>query len=92
MYSKSQTIKKQRYDKSHQEPDFKEEDQVLISTFKFNNLRGPKKIRDSFLGPFTIIRLIGKNSVEVRLTEEFSRKQPVFPVSLAKSYHQKDGE
>ncbi|MBW0515397.1 hypothetical protein O181_055112 [Austropuccinia psidii MF-1] len=27
--------------------------------------------------------------MEVRLTEEFSRKHPVFPVSLVKSYFQK---
>ncbi|MBW0482304.1 hypothetical protein O181_022019 [Austropuccinia psidii MF-1] len=39
-------------------------------------------------GPFTIIKLIGKNAVEVRLTEEFSRKHPVFPVSLVKPYFQ----
>ncbi|MBW0583318.1 hypothetical protein O181_123033 [Austropuccinia psidii MF-1] len=60
------------------EPDFKEGDQVLVSTLNFNNLKGPKKMRDSFLGPFTIIRLIGKNAVEVKHTEEFSRKHPVF--------------
>ncbi|MBW0477137.1 hypothetical protein O181_016852 [Austropuccinia psidii MF-1] len=36
-------------------------------------------MRDSFLGPFTIIKLIGINAVEVKLTEEFSRKHPVFP-------------
>ncbi|MBW0559595.1 hypothetical protein O181_099310 [Austropuccinia psidii MF-1] len=41
-------------------------------------------MRDSFVGPFTIIKLIGKNAVEVKLTEEFSRKHPVFPVSLVK--------
>ncbi|MBW0552238.1 hypothetical protein O181_091953 [Austropuccinia psidii MF-1] len=35
-------------------------------------------MRDSFVGPFTIIKLIGKNAVEVKLTEEFSRKHPVF--------------
>ncbi|MBW0462753.1 hypothetical protein O181_002468 [Austropuccinia psidii MF-1] len=29
-----------------------------------------------------------ENAVEVRLTEEFSRKQPVFPVSLVKPYFQ----
>ncbi|MBW0581203.1 hypothetical protein O181_120918 [Austropuccinia psidii MF-1] len=61
------------------EPDFKEGDQVLVSTLNFNNLKGPKKMRDSFLGPFTIIRLIGKNEVEVRLTEVSSRKHPLFP-------------
>ncbi|MBW0469909.1 hypothetical protein O181_009624 [Austropuccinia psidii MF-1] len=48
---------KQRWDKSHMEPDFKEGYQV-------------------------------KNAVEVKLTEEFSRKHPVFPVSLVKPYFQ----
>ncbi|MBW0498358.1 hypothetical protein O181_038073 [Austropuccinia psidii MF-1] len=70
------------------EPDFKDGNQVLVSTLNFNNLKGPKKMRDSFLGPFTIIKLIGKNAVEVRLTEEFSRKHPVFPVTLVKTYFQ----
>ncbi|MBW0560209.1 hypothetical protein O181_099924 [Austropuccinia psidii MF-1] len=70
------------------EPDFKEGDQVLVSTLNFNNLNGPTKMRDSFVGPFTIIRLIGKNAVEVKLTEEFSRKHPGFPVSLVKPYFQ----
>ncbi|MBW0591033.1 hypothetical protein O181_130748 [Austropuccinia psidii MF-1] len=45
-------------------------------------------MRDSFVGPFTIIRLIGNNAVEVKLTGEFSRKHPVFPVSLIKPYFQ----
>ncbi|MBW0483731.1 hypothetical protein O181_023446 [Austropuccinia psidii MF-1] len=50
-------------------------------------------MRDSFLGPFTIIKLIGKNAVEVKLTEEFSRKHPVCPVSLVKPYFQtKEGK
>ncbi|MBW0572774.1 hypothetical protein O181_112489 [Austropuccinia psidii MF-1] len=70
------------------EPDFKEGYQVLLSTLSFDNLKGPKKIKCSFVGPFTIIKLIGKNSVEVGLTEEFSRKNPVFPVSLVKPYFQ----
>ncbi|MBW0485766.1 hypothetical protein O181_025481 [Austropuccinia psidii MF-1] len=49
-------------------------------------------MRDLFVGPFTIIRLIGQNAVEVRLTEEFSRKHPVFPVSLVKAYQQTGGD
>ncbi|MBW0567367.1 hypothetical protein O181_107082 [Austropuccinia psidii MF-1] len=48
---------KQRWDKSHMEPDFKEEYQV-------------------------------ENAVEVKLTEEFSRKHQVFPVSSVKPYFQ----
>ncbi|MBW0562175.1 hypothetical protein O181_101890 [Austropuccinia psidii MF-1] len=83
---------KQRWDKLHMEPDFKEGDQGLVSTLNFNNLKGPKKMTDSFLGPFTIIKLIGKNAVEVKLTEEFSRKHPVFPVSLVKPYFQTEDD
>ncbi|MBW0490063.1 hypothetical protein O181_029778 [Austropuccinia psidii MF-1] len=78
---------KQRWDKSHIEGD-----QVLVSTLNFNNLKGPKKMRDSFEGPFTIIKLIGKNAVEIKLTEEISRKHLVFPVSLVKPYFQKEEE
>ncbi|MBW0592471.1 hypothetical protein O181_132186 [Austropuccinia psidii MF-1] len=75
---------KQRWEKTHMEPYFKEGDQVLVCTLNFNNLKGPKKMRNSFVGLFTIVTMIGENAVEVRLTEEFSRKHPVFPVSLAK--------
>ncbi|MBW0508188.1 hypothetical protein O181_047903 [Austropuccinia psidii MF-1] len=86
--AEAKVYNKQRWDKSHMEPDFKEGDQVLVSTQNFDNLKGPKKIRDSFVGPFTIINLVGKNAVDIKLTEEFSRKHPVFPVSLVKPYFQ----
>ncbi|MBW0575900.1 hypothetical protein O181_115615, partial [Austropuccinia psidii MF-1] len=55
---------KQRWHKSHMDPDFKEGDQVLVYKLNFNNIKGPKKMRDSFVGPFTIINLVGKNAVE----------------------------
>ncbi|MBW0535437.1 hypothetical protein O181_075152 [Austropuccinia psidii MF-1] len=82
--SEEKEYNKQRWDKSHMEPEFKEGGQVLVYTLNFKNFKGPKKMRDSFVGPFTIIRLIGKNAVEVKLTEEFSKKHQVFPVSLVK--------
>ncbi|MBW0517950.1 hypothetical protein O181_057665 [Austropuccinia psidii MF-1] len=74
------------------EPDFRDGENVLVSTLNFNNLKGPKKMRDSFVGPFTIIKCIGKNEVEVKLTEEFSWKHPVFPVCLVKPYFQTEEE
>ncbi|MBW0518865.1 hypothetical protein O181_058580 [Austropuccinia psidii MF-1] len=45
-------------------------------------------MRDSFVRTFDIARLIGKDLVEVKLTEGFSRKHLVFPASLVKPYHQ----
>ncbi|MBW0559976.1 hypothetical protein O181_099691 [Austropuccinia psidii MF-1] len=50
--------------------------------------RGTKDERDSFVWPFTITKLIGKNAVEVKLTLEVSGKNPVFPVSLVNPYFQ----
>ncbi|MBW0518276.1 hypothetical protein O181_057991 [Austropuccinia psidii MF-1] len=85
--SQGKKYNKQRYDKTHKEPDLREGDQVLVSTLNFNNLKHPKIMRDSFVGPLTIIRFIGKHAVEVRLTEEFFRKLPVLPLSLVKPYH-----
>ncbi|MBW0489205.1 hypothetical protein O181_028920 [Austropuccinia psidii MF-1] len=70
------------------EPDFKEGYQVLVSTLNFRNLKGPNKMSDSFVGPWTIIKPIAKNAVEVKLIQKFSRKQPLFPVSLVKPYFQ----
>ncbi|MBW0507911.1 hypothetical protein O181_047626, partial [Austropuccinia psidii MF-1] len=42
--------------------------------------------------PFTIIKLVGKNAVGVKLTEEFWRKHPVFSVSLVKPYFHTEEE
>jgi hypothetical protein len=77
---------KTRWEKSHKEPDFKIGDNVLLSTVNFNNLGGNKKIKPSYVGPFTIKQLHGKNAVEVILSDELSRKHPFFPVSLVKPY------
>ncbi|MBW0500459.1 hypothetical protein O181_040174 [Austropuccinia psidii MF-1] len=86
--AEAKEYKKEKYDKTHMEPDFQEGDQVLVSTLNFNSLKGQKKMRDSFVGPFNKIKLRGKNAVEAILTEGFSRKHTVFPVSLVKPYFQ----
>jgi hypothetical protein len=83
----STNYNKERWEKSHKEPEFKVGDQVLISTTNFKNLAGPKKMRDSLAGTFEIKALHGKNAVEVILTVEFSRKHPTFPVSSIKTYN-----
>ncbi|MBW0498593.1 hypothetical protein O181_038308 [Austropuccinia psidii MF-1] len=40
---------KQRYDKTNMQPDLKKGDQVLESTLNFDNLMGPREMRDSFV-------------------------------------------
>ncbi|MBW0552634.1 hypothetical protein O181_092349 [Austropuccinia psidii MF-1] len=59
---------KQKWDKSHKVPDFKVGDLVLVSTLNFDNIKGPKKLKDSYVGPFVIVALHGTNSVQVELS------------------------
>jgi len=74
---------KKRWDQSHKEVSYKTGDQIYISTkhFKF---AGPRKLHEPFVGPFTVLRHVGPNAVEVNLTKEFNRRHPVFPISLTK--------
>ncbi|MBW0592682.1 hypothetical protein O181_132397, partial [Austropuccinia psidii MF-1] len=58
---------KQKWDKSHKTPEFKVGDLILVSTLNFNNIKGPKKLKDSFAGPFIIKALHGTNAVQVEL-------------------------
>ncbi|MBW0548952.1 hypothetical protein O181_088667 [Austropuccinia psidii MF-1] len=66
---------KERWDKSHKPPDFEVGDLVLVSTLNLNNIKGAKKLKDSFSGPFMIQALHGPNSVQLELTEEGEEKK-----------------
>ncbi|MBW0539882.1 hypothetical protein O181_079597 [Austropuccinia psidii MF-1] len=83
---------KEIWDKTHKPPDFTIGDLVLVSTLNFNNIKGPKKLKDSFVGPFIIKELHGPNSVQLELTGELMNKKPAFPVSLIKPYSSSDKE
>ncbi|MBW0488676.1 hypothetical protein O181_028391 [Austropuccinia psidii MF-1] len=81
-----------KWDKSHATRDFKVGDLGLVSTTKFNKIKGFKKLEDSFEGTFVMKALHEENAVEVELSEELSNKHPTFPVSLIKPYKSGDAE
>ncbi|MBW0524474.1 hypothetical protein O181_064189 [Austropuccinia psidii MF-1] len=83
---------KGRWDKSHKSPEFKTGDLVLVSTLNFNKIQHPKKLKDSFAGPFMIEALHGPNAVKLELTGELINKNLTFPVSLIESYRSSDNE
>ncbi|MBW0502664.1 hypothetical protein O181_042379 [Austropuccinia psidii MF-1] len=56
---------KERWEKSHKPPNFKQGYFVILSTLNFNNIKGPNKFRDSFSGPFIIRALDGPNAVQL---------------------------
>ncbi|MBW0537195.1 hypothetical protein O181_076910 [Austropuccinia psidii MF-1] len=77
---------KQKWDKSHKTPEFKAGDLIIVSTLSFNNIKGSKKLKDSFEGPFIIKVLHRTNRLQVELSGELENKHPTFPVSLVKHY------
>ncbi|MBW0521549.1 hypothetical protein O181_061264 [Austropuccinia psidii MF-1] len=81
---------KQKWDKSHKVQDFKVGDLVLVLTLNFNNIKGPKKLKDSYVGPFVIFSLHGTNAVQVEFSGELENKHPTVPVSLIKPYQPAD--
>ncbi|MBW0581031.1 hypothetical protein O181_120746, partial [Austropuccinia psidii MF-1] len=44
----------------------------------------PDKLKDSYVGPFVIFSLHGRNAVQVELSGELKNKHPTSPVSLIK--------
>ncbi|MBW0515882.1 hypothetical protein O181_055597 [Austropuccinia psidii MF-1] len=83
---------KERWDKSHKPTDFKVGGLVLVSTIKFNNIKGPKKSKYYFSGPFMIRALHGFNTVQLELTGKLMNKNPTFPASLRKPYSSREKE
>ncbi|MBW0505977.1 hypothetical protein O181_045692 [Austropuccinia psidii MF-1] len=83
---------KQKRDKSHKVPDFKVGDLALVSILNFNNIKRPKKLKDSYVGPFIIVSLHGTNEVKVELNGALENKHSTFPVSLIKPYQPADKE
>ncbi|MBW0562581.1 hypothetical protein O181_102296 [Austropuccinia psidii MF-1] len=83
---------KQKLDKSHKVPDFKIGDFVLVLTLNFNNIKGPKKLKDSYVGPVVIVALHGTNAIQLELSGDLGNKIPNFPVSLIKPYQPADKE
>ncbi|MBW0559749.1 hypothetical protein O181_099464 [Austropuccinia psidii MF-1] len=69
---------KQKWDKSHKAPEFKVGDLILVSTLNFNNIKVPKKLKDSFAEPFIIKALHGTNAVQVELSGELKTNIQLF--------------
>ncbi|MBW0561670.1 hypothetical protein O181_101385 [Austropuccinia psidii MF-1] len=59
---------KKKCDESHKTPEFKVGNLILASTWSFNKIKGSKKLKDSFSGPFIIKAFHGTNAVKIQLS------------------------
>lgn len=81
---------KKRWDQHHSPPKVEVGDSVLVSTRHFAVI-GSRKLKDAFVGPFVVERLVNDNAVRLLLTPPYDRKHPVFPVALLKIYKKHEG-
>ncbi|MBW0551531.1 hypothetical protein O181_091246 [Austropuccinia psidii MF-1] len=82
----------QNWDNIHKVPNLKIGELVQASTFSFNNIKGPRKLRYTYVGPCFIISLHGINAVQVELSGEFENELPTFSVSFINPYPPGDTE
>ncbi|MBW0532948.1 hypothetical protein O181_072663 [Austropuccinia psidii MF-1] len=71
---------KQKWDKSHKVTDIKIGALVLASTLNFNNIKGPKKLKYSYVGAFVIVTLHGTNAVQVLIKPYQPADKELFPL------------
>ncbi|MBW0537371.1 hypothetical protein O181_077086 [Austropuccinia psidii MF-1] len=76
---------KQKQDKSHKVPELKVWDLLLALTLSFDNIKGLKKLKDSYVEPFVIVALDGTNVVQVEFSFELGNEHSTFTVSLIKN-------
>ena len=57
-----------------------------------NSIKGPKEIRNAFIGTLVVKALHGYNKVEVELKGELEKKHPTFPFILLNHYSEADSE
>ncbi|MBW0467077.1 hypothetical protein O181_006792 [Austropuccinia psidii MF-1] len=81
---------KKKWNESHKHPECEVGDLILVSTLNFNNIEGPKKLKDSFSGTFIIKYLNVIDAVQLELSGELEKKHPAFPISLVKPYTASD--
>ncbi|MBW0582464.1 hypothetical protein O181_122179 [Austropuccinia psidii MF-1] len=83
---------KQKWNERNKNPEFKLGDLMIVSTLNFNNMKGQRKLKDSFAGPFSIRAPHGTSAAQVELSGELENKHPNFPVSLVKHYPSSEKE
>ncbi|MBW0510426.1 hypothetical protein O181_050141 [Austropuccinia psidii MF-1] len=69
---------KQKWNKSHKGPDFKGGDLVLVSTLNLNNIKGSKKLKDCYVGPFVIFALQVPKQLKWNIVVNWKINTPAF--------------
>jgi hypothetical protein len=83
----SQRLQAKYYNRRHLDQQFNEGQMVLLSAKNIQMKRPHKKLDSKFLGPFKVLKRIGKQAYKLDLPDSMSRLHPTFHVSLLERYH-----
>lgn len=67
-------------------------DLVWLSRKFIKTRRPSQKLDFRRIGPFAVVRMVGKNAVELQLSQAFARLHPVFNISLISPFYQSDND
>ncbi|MBW0504021.1 hypothetical protein O181_043736 [Austropuccinia psidii MF-1] len=82
------TLRKDLFDIHPKASSFK----IMLDKVKHHAKQSPKKLKDSYVGPFVTVALHVINLVQVELSGELKNKHPTLPISLIKPYQAADKE
>ena len=91
LWEEAQQSMAKYYDKKHKDRTYQVGERVMLSTKNIRMRRASKKLADRYVGPFTILKAIGKNAYKLDLPKSYGRIHPTFHVSLLERYHRREG-
>ena len=79
------------YNRKHMPKAYKPGDLVLLSSKHIRLQKASRKLADKFLGPFEVLKVVGKNAYTLKLPKKYGRLHSTFHVSLLEPYRQRPG-
>lgn len=91
LWKHAQETMSKHYDKKHKDKTYQVGEKVMLSAKNIRMRRPSKKLADRYVGPFTILEVVGKNAYKLDLPKSYGRIHPTFHVSLLEKYQRREG-
>ena len=92
MWTRAQKVAKRHYNKRRKARSFEKEQKILFSSKNIRVRKPCKKLTDRFLGPFRVVKKIGKNAYQLDLPKQYGKLHHTFHIFLLEPYTKRKGE